>query len=70
MKHLGAVNWRLSAPYIGRAASDRHSEMRHLSAQKKSPARTLYEVMCVQYPGRLVMLCDKAQILRRSDRAD
>lgn len=33
-------------------------------------ARTLYEIMCRQYPGRLVMLCHKAQVLRRSDRPD
>lgn len=31
-------------------------------------ARTLYELLCLQYPGRLIMLCSKAQILRRSDR--
>jgi hypothetical protein len=31
-------------------------------------ARTLYEMMCAQYLGRLVMLCNKAQILRRNDR--
>ena len=36
--------------------------------QRLDDARTLYELMCVQYPGRLVMLCNKAQILRRSDR--
>ena len=29
-------------------------------------ARTLYEIMCLQYPGRLVMLYDKAQIYGRA----
>jgi hypothetical protein len=31
-------------------------------------AHTLYELMCTQHPGRLVMLCNKAQVVRRSDR--
>ena len=31
-------------------------------------AGALYELMCVRYRGRLVMLSNKAQILRRSDR--
>jgi len=31
-------------------------------------ARTLYEMVIEQYPGRLVMLCDRARVLARSDR--
>ena len=33
-------------------------------------ADTLYEIMCWQFPGRLVMLYDKEQIVRRSDRLE
>jgi hypothetical protein len=33
-------------------------------------ARTLYRAMCGQYPGRLIMLCERARVLARSDRPD
>jgi hypothetical protein len=33
-------------------------------------ARTLYKLMVAQHPGRLVMLCDGACMLARSDRPE
>jgi hypothetical protein len=33
-------------------------------------ARAIYRGRVSQYPGRLVMLCDRARILARSDRPD
>ena len=33
-------------------------------------ARAIYRGMIKQYPGRLVMLCDRARVLARSDRPD
>ena len=30
--------------------------------------RTLFDLMCTRFPGRLIMLCDGGRILRRSDR--
>jgi len=33
-------------------------------------ARALYRGRVSQYPGRLVMLCDRARILARSDRPE
>jgi hypothetical protein len=31
-------------------------------------ARSIYRISVEQYPGRLIMLCDGAQVLARSDR--
>jgi hypothetical protein len=33
-------------------------------------ARKLYGILANEYPGRLVMLCDRARVLARSDRPD
>lgn len=33
-------------------------------------ARAIYRGMMKQYPGRLIMLCDHARVLARSDRPD
>jgi hypothetical protein len=33
-------------------------------------ARKLYRATCAKYPRRLVMLCDRARMLARSDRPD
>ena len=33
-------------------------------------ARSIYRTRVEQYPGRLVMLCDRARILARSDRPE
>ena len=33
-------------------------------------ARSIYRKCVEKYPGRLVMLCDEAQIIARSDRPD
>ena len=33
-------------------------------------ARAIYRGRVSQYPGRLVMLCDRARVLARSDRPD
>jgi hypothetical protein len=33
-------------------------------------ARALYQQAVTRYPGRLVMLCDRARVLARSDRPD
>jgi hypothetical protein len=33
-------------------------------------ARAIYQISVNQYPGRLIMLCDGARILSRSDRRD
>jgi len=33
-------------------------------------ALVLYNLMVAHYPGRLIMLCDRAHILARSDRPD
>jgi hypothetical protein len=33
-------------------------------------ARALYRRALMRYPGRLVMLCDRARVLARSDRPD
>jgi hypothetical protein len=32
-------------------------------------ARAMFDLAVVQYPGKLIMLSQKARILRRSDRA-
>ena len=31
-------------------------------------AGAMFDLAVVQYPGKLIMLCQKARILRRSDR--
>ena len=33
-------------------------------------ARAIYRGRVLQYPGRLVMLCDRARVLARSDRPE
>ena len=33
-------------------------------------ARALYRRMVMKHPGRLVMLCDRARVLERSDRPE
>jgi hypothetical protein len=33
-------------------------------------ARALYRIAVAQYPGRLIMLCERARVLARSDRPD
>jgi len=33
-------------------------------------ARAIYRGRVEQYPGRLIMLCDRARVLARSDRPD
>jgi hypothetical protein len=33
-------------------------------------ARAMYQISVNEYPGRLIMLCDGARILSRSDRRD
>ena len=33
-------------------------------------ARKLYRTIATEYPGRVVMLCDRAHVLARSDRLD
>jgi hypothetical protein len=33
-------------------------------------ARVLYELVIEEYSGRLVMLCDRARVLARSDRPE
>jgi len=33
-------------------------------------ARTLYRLKIAQHPGRLVMLCERARVLARSDRPE
>ena len=33
-------------------------------------ARRFYKLLVDEYPGRLVMLCDRARILARSDRSE
>lgn len=38
--------------------------------EKLDVARAIYRKMCRQYPGRLVMLCDRARVLARSDRPE
>ena len=37
---------------------------------KLNLARRIYRWACSQYPGRLVMLCDRARVLARSGRPD
>ena len=41
---------------------DRHADL--------NAARSIYRKCVEKYPGRLVMLCDGAQIIARSDRPD
>jgi hypothetical protein len=41
---------------------DRHADLK--------TARSIYRDRVAQYPGRLIMLCDGARILTRSDRPD
>jgi hypothetical protein len=36
----------------------------------KMRARAMYQIGVNEYPGRLIMLCDGARILSRSDRRD
>jgi hypothetical protein len=33
-------------------------------------ARVLFKMVVEQYPGRLIMLCDRARVLARSDRPE
>ena len=33
-------------------------------------ARAIYQISVNQYPGRLIMLCDGARVLARSDRPE
>ena len=33
-------------------------------------ARALYRRAVIKHPGRLIMLCDRAHVLARSDRSD
>jgi len=33
-------------------------------------AHKLYRTIATEYPGRVVMLCDRARVLARSDRLD
>jgi hypothetical protein len=33
-------------------------------------ARSIYQASVDRYPGRLIMLCDGARVLNRSDRSD
>jgi hypothetical protein len=39
---------------------DRHADIKG--------ARSIYQTCVKQYPGRLIMLCDGARVLARSDR--
>jgi hypothetical protein len=36
----------------------------------KTIARNLYRTIAKEYPDRVVMLCDRARVLARSDRPD
>jgi hypothetical protein len=38
------------------------------SDDRLDAARALYRRVVIKYPGRLVMLCDRARVLVRSDR--
>ena len=44
------------------AVLDRHADLK--------TARSIYRKCVEKYPGRLVMLCDGAQIIAQSDRPD
>ena len=41
---------------------DRHADLK--------VARSIYQARVEQYPGRLIMLCDSARVLARSDRPE
>jgi len=41
---------------------DRHADLKI--------ARSIYRTRVEQYPGRLIMLCDHARVLARSDRTE
>jgi hypothetical protein len=41
---------------------DRHADLK--------AAQSIYRDRVAQYPGRLIMLCDHAQVLARSDRPE
>jgi hypothetical protein len=41
---------------------DRHADLK--------TARSIYRTCVEQYPGRLIMLCDGARVLARSDRPE
>jgi hypothetical protein len=41
---------------------DRHADLK--------VARSIYRACVEQYPGRLIMLCDSARVLARSDRPE
>jgi hypothetical protein len=41
---------------------DRHADLK--------VARSIYRARVEQYPGRLIMLCDSARVLARSDRPE
>ena len=41
---------------------DRHADLK--------VARSIYRARVEQYPGRLIMLCDHARVLARSDRPE
>jgi hypothetical protein len=41
---------------------DRHADIK--------VARSIYQTSVKRYPGRLIMLCDGARVLARSDRHD
>ena len=40
------------------------------SDDRLDTARALYQRALIKYRGRLVMLCDRARVLARSDRSD
>jgi hypothetical protein len=44
------------------AVLDRHADLK--------TARSIYRKCVEKYPGRLIMLCDGAQVLARSDRPE
>jgi hypothetical protein len=44
------------------AVLDRHADLK--------TALSIYRDRAAQHPGRLIMLCDQAQVLARSDRPD
>lgn len=58
---------KYSIELFGEADEGVGIELTLFRADALSTARELYKVAVAQYPGQLIMLCDRARVLARSD---
>ncbi len=59
---------RYSIELFREAGESAGIEMELARETRLDVARTLFDLMCAQFAGRLVILCDGGRILQRSDR--